>query len=151
MASEPSDGPDGPQKREVATQDAYESATAETTWYDLEHGPGSYQVRRVKPLKLLRNAEDAGILGMLSEGDVDEEQLKAAMMGGGFGDFMQSTIVPNVIQPQVYWDEDAVDDPDNAFDLTELEPEDLFGLISAMTGSDQADLADKAEELQGNQ
>jgi hypothetical protein len=147
MATGQSETPDE-QERQIASQDSYEESVTETDWYETQDG--WFQVQTIRPLKLLRDAKKYGVLELLG-GDADDDAVREAMLSGGFDQFVGQTIVPNVVQPQAYWDPDDDDIAADAFDLAALEPEDLFGLIETMTGASQEDLAEQADQLQGNQ
>jgi hypothetical protein len=150
MSSGPSDAP-GEQERQIASQDAYEQEVVESDWFETQSG--WFQVQTIRPLKLLRDARKYGVLDLLG-GDADDDAIREAMVSGGFDLFMGETIVPSIIQPTAYWDEDDLGDDveaDDAFDVAALDPEDLFGMIETMTGASQEELSDKADQLRGNQ
>lgn len=135
--SDNSPGPkDGSGDRHVPTQDEYEAETADTRWVELEEGDGWFQVQEVAPLKLLRDMRKYGVDGLLSGGDVDVAEM---LEDGELGEFIDKTVLPNVVQPNCYWS----DVGDGDFDMAALDPSDLLVVIVGMTGQDQEDLEEQ--------
>lgn len=124
----------------VAVQDEYEEQTAETRWVELEDGDGAFEVNEVPPLRLLRDMRKYGVAGILGgDEDVDMEELVAS---GQFEGFIENTVLPNVVQPNVFWSDVGEGD----FDLAALTPNDLMLVITGMTGQDREDLDEQMDE-----
>lgn len=146
MASDPS--PNTPQ---VADQSQYEEATHEDRWVELDEGPGYFQVRELAPLKLLRDMRKYDVSDLLGGDDADRNAMAETVKDGSFEAFLENTVLPNIIQPNCYWDPDdddadVIGDADADFDLAALEPQDLMKVITAMTGQDVDDLQDQMDD-----
>ena len=127
-------------QRKVVSQDEYEQQTADTRWVELEDGDGYVQVREVAPLRLIRDMKKYGVAGLLGgDDDVDIGEMVAS---GQFGQFIEQTVLPNIEQPNAYWD----DVGDGDFDLAALTPNDLMAVITGMTGQDREDLDEQMDE-----
>lgn len=151
MAADETSASGGDEQRNWATETKTE---AETAVY--EGADGDFLVETVKPLVLLRNASQYGVLSLLG-GDAGDDAIQEAMASGGFNQFMEHTVVPRIVKPEgVYWTIPEGGPPAGGYDLADMgetdeqNMEDLFGIIEAMTGADQEQLAQKAEELAGN-
>jgi len=121
------------------TQEQYESQTADSHWVELEDGDGSFQVREIAPLKLLRDMKKFDVDGLLGGGDVDIKELLA---DGDFAAFIEQTVLPNIITPNCYWEDIGSGD----FDLAALTAGDLMVVVTGMTGQDPEDLDEQMDE-----
>jgi len=137
------------EQRRVPDQSEYEDATQETTWADLEDGPGSFEVAELPPLRLLRDMTKYNVAGLLGGGDdQDEIDMGELVRSGDFSAFLENTVLPNILQPTCYWDPDDDGDPigDGDFDLASLTADDLMIVITGMTGQDQEDLQERMDD-----
>lgn len=128
---------DSPQ---VPTQEEYAEQTSGTRWVDLPEGPGQFQVREMKPLALLRAAEEYQVQALLAEDVTDDDVDDLA--DGDLAGFMEDVICPNIAQPAVYWSDPTEGD----FDLAEIHQDDLMAVIVGMTGQDPSALQEAAEQ-----
>lgn len=136
-----------PTDNRVPTQDEYEAETAETRWVQLQDFDGAFEVREVPPLRLLRDMKKYGVAGLLKgDADADVEEL---VVSDGFSEFLENTVLPNIVQPTCYWDFDADDREEigsGDFDLAALTADDLFTVITGLTGQDTDDLEGQMED-----
>jgi len=137
--------------RRVPTQEEYAEETRDSTWVDLEDGPGSMKILELPPLKLIRDMKQYGVSDLLGMDDGDDIDMEALIVDGDFTSFLEATVLPNVLEPTCYWtvDEDAeetVGDADGDFDLAELTANDLMIVITSMTGQDPADLEERLDD-----
>lgn len=144
------DQPPVPENPEPATQERYEQKTTELDWVWAPEGEEWFQVQTIPVLRLLRTAKEHGLLSMLdAEDDFDFE---AAVQDGRWDAFIEELIVPNVVQPQVFWSRtDHLDSPDpendpGVFDLTVMEPEDIFALVNGMSGVTEDELQERLDD-----
>jgi hypothetical protein len=126
----------------VPSQDEYEQDVADTRWIDLVDGDGSFEVREVPPLKLLRDLQKYEVESLLDAGDGGQDELKDALQNGSFGAFLQNTVLPNIVQPNCYWD----DVGDGDFDLAALSPDDFMAVVAGLTGQSPDELDEQMDE-----
>jgi len=126
---------------EPPTQAEYESQTADTRWVELDDADGSFQVREIAPLKLLRDMRTYGVDGLLG-GDEDDVDMEHLLADGDFAAFIEQTVLPNVVTPDCYWEDIGAGD----FDLAALTPNDLMVVVTGMTGQDPDDLEEELDE-----
>jgi hypothetical protein len=138
MATEPTTDPGG---RRVVEQDDYEQQVHETRWVELDDGDGDMEVREVPPLSLLRDMDSYGVMDMMGSenDDVDMEQV---VRDGDLNGFIEDVVIPNILRPNAYWG----DAGDGTFDLGVLTANDLMLVITGMTGQDQDELEQAADE-----
>ena len=134
-AQDPSEG------HQTPTQEQYEQQTADTSWVGLEDGDGSFKVKEVAPLKLLRDMRKYGVAGLLGGGD-DDVDIAEMLEDGDFDAFLEETVLPNILEPSCYWS----DIGDGGFDLAALTATDLMVVITGMTGQDQDELDERMDE-----
>lgn len=140
--SQPEAHGDHDDQHRVPTQEEYEQQTQATRWVDLEDGDGSFKVREVAPLKLLRDMKQYGVLGLMGgaqDGDIDMQEL---INDGQFDQFLEQTVLPNILEPSCYWS----DIGDGDFDLAALSPDDLMAVITGLTGQDADELQEQMDE-----
>jgi len=123
------------------TQEQYESQTADSRWVELQDGDGSFQVREIAPLKLLRDMRKFGVDGLLG-GDDEDVDMNELLAGGDFAAFIEQTVLPNIVTPNCYWE----DIGGGEFDLAALTPDDLMVVVTGMTGQDPEDLDEQMDE-----
>lgn len=130
-----------PMEPKTPDQEQYEDDVYESRWVELDDGDGHFEVRELPPLRLLRDMRQKGVEALLN-GDEDEADIQSMIESGGLSDFIEDTLLPNVIQPNVYWS----DIGDGDFDMATLTPNDLMTVIVGMTGQDKEDLQEKMDE-----
>jgi hypothetical protein len=146
MSSDPNPdadpAPDPSGGHQPPSQEQYEAETADSRWVELQDGDGSFRVREIAPLKLLRDMRTFGVDGLLGASDDDDVDMQELLAGGDFAAFIEETVLPNVIRPDCYW----ADIGDGDFDLAALTPDDLMVVVTGMTGQDPAELDERMDE-----
>lgn len=140
MSTDTTDTERDDREQRAPTQEEYEAATADHRWVPLEHTDGAFKVQEVAPLKLLRDMERYGVAALLrtDESDIDMADLVSS---GDFGAFVENLLLPNILEPNCYWDDMGQGD----FDIAALEPDDLMAVIVGMTGQDQEELEEEMD------
>lgn len=109
---------------------------------------GKFEYVPMPELKLVRAADQYGMLPMLS-GQGAEDAAQQALASGGFGKFMENVVANRIVYPPTYWYEP--DDPaPESFDLADFDDmEDLFELVAGIAGMNDANqLQERVEEFQ---
>jgi len=138
MATEPSSA-DG---HRTPSEDHYQAETQDTRWVPLEDGPGSFNVREVPPLRLLRDMQSYGVMAMMGGGESAEDvDMQQTLNEGDLHGFIENVVVPSVVEPDVHWG----DIGEGEFDLASLTANDLMVVVTGMTGQDVEALEEQAD------
>jgi len=130
----------------VPSQDEYEQDVSDTRWVPLVDGDGSFEVREVPPLKLLRDLQQYDVEALLDAGDGGQDQLAEALQNGSFAAFLENTVLPNIVQPTCYWTVDDEEIGDGDFDLAALSPDDFMAVVAGLTGQSPDELDEQMDE-----
>jgi len=132
-----------PDDVEYATQEQYTEKTTETTDVFAPEGEAWFQVREMKPLRLIKSIKEYNVGSLLSDSEDFDMDRVLADDDIRFVAFIEEVIAPHVVQPTVAWDEDS--DVDADFYLADIEERDLIALMAGMLGKDPEDMEDLAE------
>lgn len=146
MAAE--DQSDAPKRKpddvEYASQEQYTEKTTETRDVFAPEGESWFQVREMKPLRLIKSIKTYQVGALLSDSEDFDMDRVLADDDIQFVAFIEEVIAPHVVQPKVAWDEDT-DDGSAQFYLADIEERDLIALMAGMLGKDPEDMEDLAE------
>lgn len=133
-----------PDDVEYATQEQYTEKTTETRDVFAPEGESWFEVREVKPLRLIKAIKQYNVGALLSEGEDFDMEDVLADDGIQFIEFVEQVIAPQVVRPVVTWDE-TTDDGDAQFYLADIEERDLIALMAGMLGKDPEEMEKLAE------
>lgn len=133
-----------PDDVEYASQDEYVEKTTETTDVFAPEGESWFEVREVKPLRLIKAIKKYNVGSLLSDDQDFDMDRVLAEDDIQFIEFVEQVIAPQVDQPIVTWDEET-DDGSAEFYLADIEEPDLIALMAGMLGKDPEDMEDLAE------
>jgi hypothetical protein len=112
------------------SQEQYEQETRETGDITLTTG-GKMRVQQVKPLEVVKAAQEYGVQSILREGTgVDRDELVGDGDETGIGPFMDNFVAPRIVRPNAYWSDPSDDiEPGDGFDLSVLDEDDLSTVV----------------------
>lgn len=144
-AEDQSDVPtEKPDDVSYANQDQYREKTTKTRDVFAPEGESWFQVREMKPLRLIKSIKQYNVGALLSESDDFDMEDVLADDGIQFVEFVEQVIAPAIVQPKATWDE-ATDDGSADFYLADIEERDLIALMAGMLGKDPEEMEALAE------